>query len=358
MPMEGSSAAVELARWVGRKGKGRATLVWGGQELKIQVSGLQILAVEGDDQEKLASAFGLTEGADWFSEARRATESGTVSQAEASAVVKRALADRFREFFLASDASARFEETEDPSPQGLTISYPHLVVEMILGAGGEELVPCFIPDPDLVLRRFPDFLRRVGALALTQEAMAVLAKINDQRTAKEIAEPSPHGRQLAMRLLAAAVGGGLAEATPKVAEVPLVVQRPQPELELPVAQPRSRRWVWLVLALVAVGVLIALLVFSHPWRRTTATGGGGPWAVAVDGGCQPSELEGLYRRQDQDPVNFRVVPFGRGQEQCYRLVWGGFKDKESAERAMAAGLPAGVVARAFVTHVVFVQTQP
>ncbi len=356
--MDGSSAAVKLAHWVGRKGKGKARLRWAAKELTIYVAGMQILAAEGDDGEKLASAFGLTSGGEWFAQAHQAITSGQVSEAEASAVVKRALAEQLHEYFVASDGTVAFEEAEQPEAHGLTISYPHLVVEMVLGAGGEELVPCFLPNPDLVLRRQPDFLRRVGALAMTQEAMAVLAKINDQRTAREIADPSPHGRQLALRLLAAAVGSGLAEAAVKVAEVPLVVQEAQTEPRVAGQPRRRRRWPWLVLIAALACLLVAWLVLARPWQHAAASGGGGPWAIAVDGGCQPSELEGLYRKQDRDPINFRVVPFGRGQEQCYRLVWGGFKDKESAERAMTAGLPEGVVARAFVTHVVLVQQQP
>ena len=356
--MDGLSAAVKLAYWIGHKGKGKAHLHWGDKQLLLSVAGLQILAAEGDDEERLASAFGLTEGAEWFGEARQAIRSGQVSEAEACAVVKRALADRLREFFLAGDATVSFDEGTEPTSQGLTIAYPHLVVEMVLGAGGEELVSCFLPNPELVLRRMPDFLRRVGALALTQEAMAVLAKINDQRTAREIADPSPHGRGPAHRLLAAAVGSGLAEAVPKVAEVPLVVQRPLPEPVPPVKSARSRRWLWLVLVFAVMAGLVAWLVLSRPWQHAAATGGGGPWAIAVDGGCQPAELERLYRRQDQDSINFRVVPFGRGPEQCYRLVWGGFPTKEAAERAMTGGLPGGVVARAFVTHVVHIEPGP
>jgi len=46
-----------------------------------------------------------------------------------------------------------------------------------------------------------------------------------------------------------------------------------------------------------------------------------------------------------------VVPFGRGEEQCYRLVWGGFADQRAAEVAMTR-LPEGVVTRGFVPHVV------
>jgi septal ring-binding cell division protein DamX len=76
--------------------------------------------------------------------------------------------------------------------------------------------------------------------------------------------------------------------------------------------------------------------------------------VAVDGGCQPAELERLYRRQEQDKANLRVVPFGRGDGQCYRLIWGHFPTKEAADDTMAH-LPAGVVARGFPPHVVRVE---
>ncbi len=90
------------------------------------------------------------------------------------------------------DAEASFESGLPPEGHALTISYPHLVVEMVLGNDGEALVDVFLPEPSLLLRRLPEFPKRVGALGLTDEAMAILAKINDQRSAQEIADPSPH----------------------------------------------------------------------------------------------------------------------------------------------------------------------
>jgi hypothetical protein len=346
-----TSAAGQLAAWVGRKGKGTAHLRWGEQKLTLHLLGLQIIGVEGDDRERLAAAFGLTSGREWFAEAIGAVGSGQVSQAEANAVLKRTLTEQLREFFLAPDSTVRLETEVGLESRGLTISYPHLVVEMMLGQGGEALLPVFLPDPGLSLRRLPDFPRRVGALGLTDEALAVLAKLNDQRTALEIAEPSPHGREQALLLLAAALGAGLIEVVSKVADVALATNPPQ------FAVPTRRRGPWpAFLVILLLGALAAAAWYFKPWEKSAdVVGGGGPWAIAVDGGCQPAELERLYRRQEQDRGNLRVVPFGRGDEQCYRLVWGHFPSKESAED-MVTRLPSGTIARGFPPHVVRVES--
>jgi hypothetical protein len=347
--VERASVAGQLALWVGRKGKGSAFLRWDQSQLVLHVVGLQIVAVEGDDGSRLSATFGRTDGGEWFSQAAGAVAAGQLTQGEANAVVKRALAERLREFFLAPDGEASFESDAALAPGTLTISFPHLVVEMILGSGGEDLVDRFLPDPTLLIRRLPDFPKRVGALGLTQEAMAILAKINDQRSALEIADPSPHGRELALRLLAAAAGAGLVEMASKIAEVPLA-STPPPHY----AAPARRRWWPVVLGLLAVAAAVTVLLFIQAWRSAKVVGGGGPWAVAVDGGCQPAELERLYRRQEQDKVNFQVVPFGQGTGQCYRLAWGRFPTKEAAA-AVIPRLPQGTVARGFPPHVVRIE---
>jgi len=348
--MARGSAPVQLASWVARKGKGTARLRWDGRELVLHFNSLQIVAVEGDDNDMLAPAFGLTSGGEWFRQAQGAVAGGQVSQAEANAVVKRALAESLRSFALTPDGAVSFDADVAFEDGALTISYPHLAIEMVLGGGGEELVPVFLAAPEDVLRRLPDFVRRVGALGLTDEAMAILAKINDSRSAMEIAAPSPHGEATALRLLAAAVAAGLAEAVARAPEPQFV-----PSAFEPAPAPRKRGvWRWL-LAILVLGAAVAALYILQPWKMRQAAGPGGPWAVAVDGGCQPAELERLYRRQDKDPDSFKVVPFGQGQEQCYRLVWGHFPSRESAESARAA-LPEGVLARGFAAHVVQVES--
>jgi len=344
-----TSAAGQLALWVGRKSKGSAHLRWGQNDLVLHVTGLQIVAVEGDDNDRLSASFGLTDGGEWFAEASAAVTSGQVSQGEANAVVKRTVAERLREFFTAADADVTFETAVVHEAHGLTISYPHLVMELVLGPGGEQIAGAFLPDPTLILRRLPDFPKRVGALGLTEEGMAILAKVNDQRTAQEIADPSPHGRDVALRLLGAATAAGLVEAVVKVAEIPLRTAQP-PRFGV---APRRRFWPWALLVAVLVAAVAALAVL-RPWERANLVGGGGPWAVAVDGGCQPAELERLYRRQEQDKLNLRVVPFGRGDSQCYRLIWGHFPSKDAAESVIPK-LPANVTSRGFPPHVVRVE---
>jgi hypothetical protein len=342
------SAAGQLALWVGRRGKGSASLRWGDERLVLRVAALQIVGVEGDDDERLSAAFGLTAGGEWFAQAAGAVASGQVTQAEANAVVKRALSEQLRAFLLAADAEASFENDVSVEPQGLTIAYPHLMIEMVLGGGGDLLVPSLLPDPSVILRRLPDFAKRVGALNLPEEAMAILAKINDQRSAQDIADPSPHGRDVALRLLAAAIGAGLVEPATRITEVPLAAA-PPPRFAVP-----RRRRPWPVLALVVVAAAVVALLIIRPWKSTSVVGGGGPWSLAVDGGCQPAELERLYRRQEQDKVNLRVVPFGKGDEQCYRLIWGHFPTKQAADQTIAH-LPPGTVARGFAPHVVRVE---
>jgi len=330
-------------------------LAWEDGELTLRLNALHIVGAEGYDGELLSSAFGLAGDGDWFAQARTAVDGGQVSQSEAVAVVKRALTERLRAFFLAQDGRVEFEPGIPAEETGFTVSFPHLVVELVLGIEGEDLVGIFLPEPGMTLRRLPEFARRVGALQLTDEALAILAKINDLRTAREIADPSPHGRDTVLRLLSATVGAGLVEAVPGLADTPLEpVHAGVVELRPTREKPR-RRWLVWILALALLAAAAAVL-WSRPWQRA-AVGSGGPWGVAIDGGCQPAELERLYRRQDGDPENLAVVPFGPQNERCYRLVWGHFPDQASAEAAMGR-LSQGLLARGFTPHVVRVDTGP
>ena len=345
------SAAAQLALWVGRKGRGVARLRWDGRQVELLVGGLQLLGISGDDGGTLDAAIGGEPDGDWFVRATEAVGGGRLGQNEANAAVKQAVAAVLRDFLAAPDATVSFDARTTIAPAGLTISYPHLVTEMVLGTAGEAVAGVYLPDPALVMRRLPDFSRRVGVLGLTEQAIAVLSRINDVRTAGEIAEASPHGREMALRLLAAAVGAGLVEASPRVAGPPLTTDEP-PEVG---GRAERRFWRWLVVLLL-LGAIAVVLAVTRPWQRHERAGSGGPWGIAVDMGCQPTEVERLYRRQGQDRDNLRLAKFANGRETCFRLVWGHFRDRQSAEQAMST-LPASVIGRGFAPHVVMAESE-
>ncbi len=343
-----NSAALRLASWIGKQGRGSVILRFGGERLVLHVDEGQITAVEGSDGEMLAAALGLPPEGEWFAEAREAVRQGLVTAEEAAAVLKRALTTQLRAFFAHPDAELEVFPGEPRTSGGFVISYPHVAYEMVLRGGDDTLVSVFLPDPSAVLRRLPAFSRRLGELSLPDEALAILAKVNEARSAEAIAEPSPHGRALVLRLLAASVAAGLLEASPSPAQEPEL----EVEEDVEMVRPRRRRG-WLVAGILAV--LAALGVGGYTlWRMApSAPTASGPWSIAVGGACQPVELEQLYRLQAKNREALRVVPFGESSGTCYRLIWGRFPSQEAAERAMSS-VPAGLVQRGFVPHTVFV----
>lgn len=341
-----NSAALRLSSWIGKLGRGSAVLRFGGQRLVLHVDAGSITSVEGNDGEILAAAFGLPPEGDWFAEARAAVAQKLVTPEEAAAVLKRALTSQLKRFFLDAEANLEVFPGQPRPGGGFLISYPHVMYELVLKEGGEALVPVFLPDPSVVLRRLPGFSRWVGELQLPEEALAVLAKVNDSRSAEAIAEPSPHGRDMVFRFLGATVGAGLVELeVPSLEETPL-------DTEEPVSAPRRRRWWWWVLPVVAVLVAAAFFLL-RPLAKPTVGAAQGPWSIAVGGACQPAELEQLYRLQAKDKEKLRVVPFGASGQPCYRLVWGFFATQGEAEAALAA-VPENLVQRGFQPHAVFV----
>ncbi|MCX7894528.1 MAG: SPOR domain-containing protein [Thermoanaerobaculum sp.] len=342
-----SSAATRLSSWIGKLARGSAVLHYGEHKLVLHVDAGAITSVEGHDGDLLAASFGLPPEGDWFAEARTAVAQGLVTAEEAAAVLKRALTNQLKAFFLHPQGEVELYLGEPRPASGFVISYPHVLYELVLKEGGEDLVPVFLPNPRAVLRGLPGFSRWIGELALPEEALAILAKVNDVRSAEAIAEPSPHGKELVFRLLAASVGAGLVEAR----SVPLD-QLEVENGEVVASPPRKRRvWWWYLLALVLAASGVLLVVWSqlapHPQQS------GGPWGVAVGGACQPAELEQLYRLQAKDRENLRVVPFGVGGQPCYRLVWGSFASQQEAEAALQS-LPASVLQKGFVPHAVLV----
>lgn len=340
-----NSAALRLSSWVGKLGRGSAVLRFGEQRLVLHVDAGAITSVEGNDGEILAAAFGLPPEGDWFAEARGAVSQKLVTPEEAAAVLKRALTSQLKAFFADPQASLELFPGDPRPASGFVISYPHVVYELVLREGGEGLVPVFLPDPSAVLKRLPGFSRWVGELGLPEEALAILAKVNDMRSAEAIAEPSPYGKDMVYRFLGATVGAGLVEAEE------LALEETQLETTEPEPPPRrKRRWWWIF---PAVLVVAAGLYLSRPFLQPGPKSAQGPWSIAVGGACQPAELEQLYRLQARDKEKLRVVPFGDASQPCYRLVWGAFASREQAEAALSA-VPESYLQKGFQPHAVLV----
>lgn len=341
-----NSAALRLSSWVGKLGRGSAALRFGEQRLVLHIDAGTITSVEGHDGDILAAAFGLPPEGDWFGEARTAVSQKLVTPEEAAAVLKRALTHQLQAFFTDPGASVELFPGEPRPASGFLISYPHVVLELVLKEGGETLVPVFLPDSSVVLKRLPAFTRWVAELSLPEEALAILAKVNDARSAEAIAEPSPYGKDVVYRFLAATVGAGLVEAEqPVLEEAPSEIAGPEP---LP---RRKRAWWWVFPLALATA---AALFFARSMLQSGPNPGTGPWSIAVGGACQPAELEQLYRLQARDKSKLRVVPFGDASQPCFRLVWGSFASKEQAEAALSS-VPEALLQKGFQPHAVLVR---
>jgi hypothetical protein len=76
------------------------------------------------------------------------------------------------------------------------------------------------------------------------------------------------------------------------------------------------------------------------------------WGVVVEMGCEPQDLQRVLRKRSQHPKNLRTVQADSGDgESCFRLVWGSFPSRESAEAAIE-DVPSGLLEDGFHPHVV------
>ena len=74
------------------------------------------------------------------------------------------------------------------------------------------------------------------------------------------------------------------------------------------------------------------------------------WALVIDMGCEPQDLQRVLKKAQENPKVLRPVAADSGDgEQCWRLVWGRFSTQEAAESA-SDGIPDDLLRQGFDPH--------
>ncbi len=347
-----------LAHWIAHQDGGAARLGWSDGELILRVFRGRIRFVEGIDPAELCRRLSCQPSGrgDLLEEARALAAGGQIAETFAMGAAKELVQKRLRRWLL--DPRRRLELVEgEPDPvDGATISITHTLVELVLSDVTGETAAAILPDHDVLLARSPRFLDLYAPLRLSEEADLIVSKISGERTAREVAERSDHGAGEVTRLLAALVATGILEPEPSRALGGSVDLLPVDE---PQEKPRRRVPVgWILGAaavLLAVLVAIAWLV-SRSGGDAAAAAGASPtgrhWALVIDMGCEPQDLQRVLRKAQQHPKAVRPVSVDHGGgKPCWQLVWGSFSSRDAAVRALK-DLPAALREGGFEPHAV------
>jgi hypothetical protein len=247
-------------------------------------------------------------------------------------------------------------EGEPDDVEGATISITHTMVELVLSDTSGETAAAIVPDLDVLLTRSPRFLDLYAPLRLSEEADLIVSKITGERTAREVAERSEHGSGEVLRLLAALVATGILEAEPSLMVTGDVDLLPAEDLA---DSPRRRIPVsWILAAAAVLVVVLAVIAWMVARPSGEAAGGsetvaaGHHWALVIDMGCEPQDLQRVLKKAQQNPKTLRPVAVDSGGgTSCWQLVWGNFGSREAADRAVK-DLPATLRERGFEPHAI------
>jgi len=168
-----------------------------------------------------------------------------VAETQAVGAVKELVQLSFAAWLLDPDRQLEIVDSDVAASESPTISAAHAVVELVLSSQDPAVARAILPELDTRLRRSADFLELYSPLRLSEEADLIVAKVNGQRTAGEIAGRSPHGHDEVLNLLAALVAAGMLEPAPaeEAVEVPapVAVDEPPARRSPPRRRPRGRR---------------------------------------------------------------------------------------------------------------------
>ena len=344
-----------LGRWLARRRSGDLLLLGSQGSLVLRLARGKILAAEGADTGLLGARLGFPAigRENIFDEAREIAAAHGLPETQAIAAVKEILQEALEAWLLDPDRRLEIRDTEPSGDVGPTISMAHALVERVLSSQDPAVTRAILPDLNVLLRRADDFLELYSPLRLSEEADLIVAKVTGQRTAREIADRSPHGPGEVLNLLGALVAAGMLEPVP-ITEAADELE-PVPVLVPPDMEPERRRLpVWLLLAVLAAAVAILVLIAAL-WHRPGDTAeapaaSGLQWGLVVDMGCEPQELQRVLKKSHQYPKE--LLPLraeAAGGSPCWRLVWGRFPDRESASRAVA-DIPAKLRQDGFSPH--------
>jgi hypothetical protein len=348
-----------LGRWIGRRESGAAQLAWGDQELILRIHVGKIVSIEGLDPNALAQRLECEPlgNKDLLEEARSLAKVRDVAETQAVGTAKEMLQEAIHEWLLASNRGLELVDGEPDLAEGPNISITHAIVELVLADTERNVYRSILPDLGVLLRRSGNFLDLYAPLRLSEDADLIVAKITGQRTADEIASRSPHEKLDVLRLLSALVATGMLEPIPVVVPSEEVELMPEPDA---VGPPQARRlpvgWILAVGLVLVIIIAAAGYFFTRGGQSEPVQEDPGRWAIVVDMGCEPQDLQRVLKKANEHPKDLRAIRTAIDEgDECWRLVWGEFSSQAEAEGEIGS-VPNGMRRDGFDPHVVELPT--
>jgi hypothetical protein len=352
----------KFGQWTARRETGEVRFASSKGEIVLDVIDGKAVSVHGPDPTEVSRRLDITPvgKGDLLDEAMVIAAENDIPEAQAVGVVKEILQERIAAWMMDPDRRLELVSGDVLIGDGPTISMTHAVVELVLSDQGGRLAGMIMPDPDVLLKRADDFLELYSPLRLSEEADLIVAKVTGQRTAREISLRSPHGSDEVESLMAALVATGMLEPTP-LAEVEVDPQPAAPVVLSVEEAQRTKIPIWALVGVLAVVVAVVLILTAwwnrSPEQESTPTAAGAEWAIAVDMGCEPQELQRVLQKSREHPRDLKPLSADAGDgSPCWRLVWGRFPNREAAESAIGE-IPSGLVMEGFTPHAIELPTE-
>jgi hypothetical protein len=120
--------------------------------------------------------------------------------------------------------------------------------------------------------------------------------------------------------------------------------------------PRKRIPISWIVGSAALLLIVLLAIAWFVTRSDAEDAAEGPaatghhWALVVDMGCEPQDLQRVLKKADQHPDTVRPVSAdSSGGDPCWQLVWGSFSSRDAAQAAVA-DIPSSVRRDGFDPH--------